>query len=81
MTTEIAADPLAIAANPLAGYIDEAEMSRIRQRPVRMLRIERQRSEGPPFLKDGHRIYYSIDGFRDWLKSRERLPVRRLPQR
>jgi hypothetical protein len=65
-----------ITADPLAGYAPEAEMARIRKKTQRTLRSERQRGEGPPYVRDGKKIYYPLDGFRDWIKSRERQPVR-----
>jgi hypothetical protein len=65
-----------IAEDPLAGYAPEAEMARIRKKTQRTLRSERQRGEGPPYVRDGKKIYYSLAGFRDWLKSLERQPVR-----
>jgi hypothetical protein len=65
-----------IPFNPLAGYAPEVEIARVRKVTRRTLRAERQRGEGPPYLRDGKRIYYSLDGFREWLKSLERQPVR-----
>jgi hypothetical protein len=65
-----------ITADPLAGYVPEAEMARIRKKTQRTLRSERQRREGPPYVRDGKKIYYPLDGFRDWIKSCERQPVR-----
>jgi hypothetical protein len=70
MQTEI------VPINPLAGYAIETEMARIRKVTQRTLRAERQRGEGPPYVRDGKRVYYSLEGFREWLKSRERQPVR-----
>lgn len=65
-----------ITANPLDGYLTDDVMAKLRGVTERTLRAERQRGNGPPYVKDGWRIYYSLDGFRDWLKSRERQPVR-----
>jgi hypothetical protein len=65
-----------ITVDPLAGYAPEAEMARIRKKTQRTLRSERQRGEGPPYVRDGKKIYYPLDGFRDWIKSHERQPVR-----
>jgi hypothetical protein len=58
------------------GYIDEEEMAKQRDVSVRTLQLERQRGDGPPWVKVGRDVYYPIDGFRDWLKSIERRPVR-----
>ncbi len=65
-----------IAPDPLAGYLSEEQIAERRRVAKRTLRAERQRGDGPPFVKDGKRIYYPLDGFRDWLKSRTRQPVR-----
>jgi hypothetical protein len=75
MTTAITE---AIAANPLEGYAPDAEMAKIRGKTVRTQRAERQRGEGPPYVKDGKKIYYSVAGYRDWLRACERQPVRGL---
>jgi hypothetical protein len=63
-------------ADPLAGYATEDEMAIIRKKTKRTLRAERQRGDGPPYVKDGKRTYYSVAGFRDYLKAKERQPVR-----
>jgi hypothetical protein len=60
----------------LAGYLTDEEMAKRRGLAVRTLRTERQRGDGPPYVKDGKKIFYSITGFREWLKSIERHPVR-----
>ena len=64
------------AADPLDGYYSEAKMASERKKTPRTLRAERQRGEGPPYVKDGKKIYYPLSGFREWLKSREHRPVR-----
>jgi len=66
----------AITTNPLAGYVLDSEMAKLRGVTERTLRAERQRGDGPPYVKDGWRIYYNVLGFREWLKTRERQPVR-----
>jgi len=63
-------------AEALAGYVLDDEMAKLRGVTQRTLRAERQRGDGPPYVKDGWKIYYSVAGFREWLKSRERQPVR-----
>jgi hypothetical protein len=65
-----------ILAEPLAGYLLEDRIAEKRRVSKRTLRSERQRGDGPPFVKLGKRVYYPLDGFRDWLKSIERQPVR-----
>lgn len=65
-----------IAGNPLEGYVLDDEMAKLRGVTQRTLRAERQRGDGPPYVKDGWRIYYNVNGFREWLKARERQPVR-----
>ena len=60
----------------LAGYVPEQAVADARNTALRTLRAERQRGDGPPWVKDGKKILYSVEGFRAWLKSRERQPVR-----
>jgi hypothetical protein len=63
-------------ANPLEGYLPDAELAKVRGVKERALRAERQRGDGPPFVKMGKQVLYPIEGFREWLKARERHPVR-----
>jgi hypothetical protein len=60
----------------LPGYMPESEMAVIRGVKPRTLRSERQKGSGPPFVKINRKIFYPIDGFREWLKAIERRPVR-----
>jgi hypothetical protein len=60
----------------LAGYAPEDEIAEARGVGKRTLRAERQRGDGPPFVKMGKQILYPIEGFRAWLKANERHPVR-----
>lgn len=64
------------AKNLLAGYISEDKMARARGVGVRALRAERQRGDGPPWVKLSRSVWYPEAGFRDWLKSIEQRPVR-----
>jgi hypothetical protein len=58
------------------GYLSDKEAAAERDVTRRCLSYERQRGKGPPYVKIGQRIYYPIEGFRAWLKSLERQPVR-----
>jgi hypothetical protein len=60
----------------LDGYAPEAEVAIARGVEKRALRAERQRGDGPPWIKVSNQIFYSEQGFRDWLKSIEQRPVR-----
>jgi hypothetical protein len=62
--------------NPRSGYISDTKMSVVRHKSRRVLRQERQEGRGPPFVKDGREILYSVEGYRRYLASRERQPVR-----
>jgi hypothetical protein len=65
------------AANRLLdGYVPERDMAKARDVELRTLRNERQRGDGPPFVKINKRVWYPESGFRDWLLSLERHPVR-----
>jgi hypothetical protein len=60
----------------LDGYTPEETMAKARGVTVRTLRAERQRGDGPPWVKMGKQVIYPNQGFRDWLKANERRPVR-----
>jgi hypothetical protein len=60
----------------LDGYTPEVQMGKARGVTVRTLRAERQRGDGPPWVKMGKQVLYPNDGFRNWLKANERRPVR-----
>lgn len=60
----------------LDGYTPEENMAKARGVTVRALRAERQRGDGPPWVKMGKQVLYPNDGFRNWLKANERRPVR-----
>ena len=52
------------AKNLLAGYISEDEMAQARGVGVRALRAERQRGDGPPWVKLSRSVWYPEAGFR-----------------
>jgi len=58
------------------GYVTDREMAAQRGITPRTLRDERQRGNGPPFVRDRRTILYPIAGYRDWLRSNEQRPVR-----
>jgi hypothetical protein len=60
----------------LDGYTPEENMAKARGVTARTLRAERQRGDGPPWVKMGKQVLYPNDGFRNWLKANERRPVR-----
>jgi len=60
----------------LAGLVSESELCAELDIVPRTARKWRQTGEGPPFVSVGGAIYYPIDGFSKWLKSREQQPVR-----
>jgi hypothetical protein len=62
-------------AGLLACYVGERELARERGKGLRALRDERQRGDGPPYLKDGKIVRYSIEDWRAWLKAKEIVPV------
>jgi hypothetical protein len=63
----------------LDGYVSEEEMAKARKKGLRALRAERQRGVGPPYVKDGRATLYSVEGYKQYLKSNERRPVRNRP--
>jgi hypothetical protein len=68
--------PSAAANCLLEGYISESEMAEARDIAIRTLRAERQRGDGPPWVKITKQIFYPVEDFRAWLKSIEHRPVR-----
>jgi hypothetical protein len=69
-------EPISIQNRLLGDYVTEEQMADARQVTRRTLRAERHRGEGPPYVKTSNKVLYSADGFRQWLKSIERRPVR-----
>jgi hypothetical protein len=65
-----------LPANPLEEYWPEKTMGEVRDKTLRTLRDERQRGDGPPWVKDGRHIYYHVPGYREWLRTRLKQPVR-----
>jgi hypothetical protein len=57
-------------------WAPEEDFVEIRGKGRRALRAERQRGDGPPWVRDGKGIYYYLPGYRDWLKARMKHPVR-----
>jgi hypothetical protein len=58
------------------GWLTDPEMARERKKSPRAQRDERQKGIGPPWTRDGRDVLYSIEGYRQWLLSNERDPVR-----
>jgi hypothetical protein len=65
-----------ITANPRADYLTDAEMAKLRGVTPRTQRAERQRGEGPPWVRDGRQVLYPVQGYREHLASNVRRPVR-----
>ena len=60
----------------LEGYVPDAEYRRLRRISKRQAQRERAARVGPPWVKLGREIYYSVPGFREWLAAQEVKPVR-----
>jgi hypothetical protein len=60
----------------LEGYVSEGKMAEARDIAIRTLRAERQRGDGPPWVKITKQVFYPVEGFRAWLKAIEQRPVR-----
>ena len=69
-------EPAASANCLLEGYVSEREMAEARDIALRTLRAERQRGDGPPWVKITKQVFYPVEGFRAWLKLIEQRPVR-----
>jgi hypothetical protein len=72
----MASDARQLPANPLEEYWPEEKMAAVRGVSKRTLRGERQRGDGPAWVKDGRKIHYPIAGYRDYLVVKTRQPVR-----
>jgi hypothetical protein len=55
------------APDPLTSWISEEAFAQQRGLSIVRLRAERRRADGPPFMRDGRKIFYNAQGFRDWL--------------
>jgi hypothetical protein len=62
----------------LADHIDEDELARQLDRSRRTIKRWRHFRIGPPYTEIGGTVYYNVESFREWLKSREVKPVRAL---
>ncbi len=60
----------------MEGYVSEREMAEARDIAIRTLRAERQRGDGPPWVKITKQVFYPVEGFRAWLKLIEQRPAR-----
>jgi hypothetical protein len=69
-------EPAASVNCLLEGYVSEEEMAEARGIVIRTLRAERQRGDGPPWVKITKQVFYPVEGFRAWLKLIEQRPVR-----
>ncbi len=63
----------------LHGYLPEREVAAQRGIALRTLRLERQRGNGPAYVKTGRLILYPIERFRQWLLANEVQPARAQP--
>ena len=68
--------PAESANRLLEGYVSEHEMAEERGVALRTLRAERQRGDGPPWIKITKLVFYPVEGFRAWLKAIEQRPAR-----
>jgi hypothetical protein len=59
-----------------AGHWEEKEFAKQRKKSERFLRLERQRGDGPPHIRDGRKIYYPIRTAREWLTQKMCSPAR-----
>ena len=57
------------------GYATPRQMVKIRNKSERQQRLERQRGVGPPYVRDGRLVLYSIPGYLQYLEANTRLPV------
>lgn len=66
-------------------WLEEEEFAKARGAAVSTLQKERSKDPytGPPFMKDGQDIYYSVIGFRQWLADniQQQMPTRSLRRR
>jgi hypothetical protein len=69
-------EPAASPNGLLEGYVSESEMAEARGIVIRTLRAERQRGDGPPWIKITKQVFYPVEGFRAWLKLIEQRPAR-----
>jgi hypothetical protein len=68
--------PTSAAQRLLEGYASEEEMAEARSLTKRTLRAERQRGDGPPWVRISRQIYYPEEGWRSYLKMKEQRALR-----
>ncbi len=56
------------------GLIPEAQYAEMRDVQLSALRNERAKGLGPPYVKDGRRVFYPIDGLREYIAKQARTP-------
>jgi hypothetical protein len=68
--SKVSASPIRREPNEpdqFAAWISEEAFARQRGLSIDSLRAERRLADGPPFTRDGRKIFYNGQGFRDWL--------------
>jgi hypothetical protein len=65
----------------LAGLVSEEELCVELDITAQTARKWRRLRTGPPYLTIGAAVYYPLDGFAAWLKSREKRPLRSASKR
>ena len=65
-------------ANTMVSHVKHSKDCRVSYLPFvgLYLRVERQRGDGPPWIKITRQVFYPVEGFRAWLKTIERRPAR-----
>jgi len=55
----------------LEGYISEEDYAAQRGVSIRTAQRDRQLRQSPPFIRLGRKIYYRIEGLKEWLREQE----------
>lgn len=65
-----------VSIGPRDGWLTDEQMAEVRGKSLRAQRDERLKGIGPSWTRDGRNVLYSVDGYRSWLASNARQPVR-----
>lgn len=53
--------------------ITTEQLAAVRNVPPSRIEKERLKGDGPPFIKDGHLVRYSLGDYRTWVASKPRF--------
>jgi hypothetical protein len=68
--------PVTTKPAAFANHYTDLELAQMRGMTTRNQSRERQLKIGPPWVRDGRKIYYPIAAWQEYLRQQERRPLR-----